>query len=151
MPSSYVISPVLPIILGQLNFLLDFNIYYVITCTDVFIFILRFNLKSHLHFRDLSFNQLTSFPKEGLNGLNQLKLVGNFKLKEALAAKDFINLRFVFDYFAVVENRVGFHTKVCSLVTAVPKFSGRLCVCVRAHLHMCIHVCIFTYMVWVTH
>ncbi|KAJ8796033.1 hypothetical protein J1605_002795 [Eschrichtius robustus] len=43
---------------------------------------------------DISFNELTSFPTEGLNGLNQLKLVGNFKLKEALAAKDFVNLRF---------------------------------------------------------
>ncbi|KAB1272316.1 Leucine-rich repeat-containing G-protein coupled receptor 4 [Camelus dromedarius] len=43
---------------------------------------------------DVSFNELTSFPTEGLNGLNQLKLVGNFKLKEALAAKDFVNLRF---------------------------------------------------------
>uniref|UniRef100_A0A8C8ZU15 Leucine-rich repeat-containing G-protein coupled receptor 4 n=1 Tax=Prolemur simus TaxID=1328070 RepID=A0A8C8ZU15_PROSS len=42
---------------------------------------------------DVSFNELTSFPTEGLNGLNQLKLVGNFKLKEALAAKDFVNLR----------------------------------------------------------
>ncbi|XP_004408716.1 PREDICTED: leucine-rich repeat-containing G-protein coupled receptor 4 isoform X2 [Odobenus rosmarus divergens] len=42
---------------------------------------------------DISFNELTSFPTEGLNGLNQLKLVGNFKLKEALAAKDFVNLR----------------------------------------------------------
>uniref|UniRef100_A0A8C9C090 Leucine-rich repeat-containing G-protein coupled receptor 4 n=1 Tax=Phocoena sinus TaxID=42100 RepID=A0A8C9C090_PHOSS len=39
------------------------------------------------------FNELTSFPTEGLNVLNQLKLVGNFKLKEALAAKDFVNLR----------------------------------------------------------
>uniref|UniRef100_A0A452GBK2 Leucine-rich repeat-containing G-protein coupled receptor 4 n=1 Tax=Capra hircus TaxID=9925 RepID=A0A452GBK2_CAPHI len=45
---------------------------------------------------DVSFNELTSFPTEGLNGLNQLKLVGNFKLKEALAAKDFVNLRCVF-------------------------------------------------------
>ncbi|XP_060462230.1 leucine-rich repeat-containing G-protein coupled receptor 4 isoform X1 [Panthera onca] len=42
---------------------------------------------------DVSFNELTSFPTEGLNGLNQLKLVGNFKLQEALAAKDFVNLR----------------------------------------------------------
>ncbi|KAG8510761.1 Leucine-rich repeat-containing G-protein coupled receptor 4 [Galemys pyrenaicus] len=42
---------------------------------------------------DVSFNELTSFPTEGLSGLNQLKLVGNFKLKEALAAKDFVNLR----------------------------------------------------------
>uniref|UniRef100_A0A2K6GW85 Leucine-rich repeat-containing G-protein coupled receptor 4 n=1 Tax=Propithecus coquereli TaxID=379532 RepID=A0A2K6GW85_PROCO len=42
---------------------------------------------------DVSFNELTSFPSEGLNGLNQLKLVGNFKLKEALTAKDFVNLR----------------------------------------------------------
>ncbi|XP_054441953.1 leucine-rich repeat-containing G-protein coupled receptor 4 [Pteronotus mesoamericanus] len=42
---------------------------------------------------DVSFNELTSFPTEGLNGLNQLKLVGNFQLKEALAAKDFVNLR----------------------------------------------------------
>ncbi|EHB06178.1 Leucine-rich repeat-containing G-protein coupled receptor 4 [Heterocephalus glaber] len=42
---------------------------------------------------DVSFNALTSFPTEGLNGLNQLKLVGNFELKGALAAKDFVNLR----------------------------------------------------------
>ncbi|XP_016061607.1 PREDICTED: leucine-rich repeat-containing G-protein coupled receptor 4, partial [Miniopterus natalensis] len=42
---------------------------------------------------DVSFNELTSFPTEGLSGLNQLKLVGNFQLKEALAAKDFVNLR----------------------------------------------------------
>ncbi|XP_048216093.1 leucine-rich repeat-containing G-protein coupled receptor 4 [Perognathus longimembris pacificus] len=42
---------------------------------------------------DVSFNELTSFPTEGLSGLNQLKLVGNFKLKDALAAKDFANLR----------------------------------------------------------
>lgn len=57
------------------------------------------NLISHSHFRDVSFNELTSFPTEGLNGLNQLKLVGNFQLKEALAAKDFVNLRCVFAYF----------------------------------------------------
>uniref|UniRef100_A0A5F5Q0L7 Leucine-rich repeat-containing G-protein coupled receptor 4 n=1 Tax=Equus caballus TaxID=9796 RepID=A0A5F5Q0L7_HORSE len=42
---------------------------------------------------DVSFNELTSFPTEGLHGLNQLKLVGNVKLREALAAKDFVNLR----------------------------------------------------------
>ncbi|XP_020833630.1 leucine-rich repeat-containing G-protein coupled receptor 4 isoform X1 [Phascolarctos cinereus] len=42
---------------------------------------------------DISFNELTSFPTEGLNGLNQLKLMGNFHLKEALSAKDFVNLR----------------------------------------------------------
>ncbi|KAM7164485.1 leucine-rich repeat-containing G-protein coupled receptor 4 isoform 2-T2 [Macrochelys suwanniensis] len=42
---------------------------------------------------DLSFNKLTSFPTEGLNGLNQLKLAGNSELKEALAAKDFVKLR----------------------------------------------------------
>ncbi|XP_024070613.2 leucine-rich repeat-containing G-protein coupled receptor 4 isoform X3 [Terrapene carolina triunguis] len=42
---------------------------------------------------DLSFNELTSFPTEGLNGLNQLKLAGNSELKEALAAKDFVKLR----------------------------------------------------------
>ncbi|XP_039393527.1 leucine-rich repeat-containing G-protein coupled receptor 4 isoform X2 [Mauremys reevesii] len=42
---------------------------------------------------DLSFNELTSFPTEGLNGLNQLKLAGNFELKEALSAKDFVKLR----------------------------------------------------------
>ncbi|XP_060032648.1 leucine-rich repeat-containing G-protein coupled receptor 4 isoform X2 [Erinaceus europaeus] len=42
---------------------------------------------------DLSFNELTTFPTEGLSGLNQLKLVGNFKMKEALSAKDFVNLR----------------------------------------------------------
>ena len=47
------------------------------------------------HFRDVSFNELTSFPTEGLNGLNQLKLVGNFQLKDALAARDFANLRCV--------------------------------------------------------
>ena len=58
--------------------------------------VLGVNLKSYSHFRDVSFNELTSFPTEGLNGLNQLKLVGNFKLKEALAAKDFVNLRCVF-------------------------------------------------------
>ena len=58
--------------------------------------VLGVNLKSYSPFRDVSFNELTSFPTEGLNGLNQLKLVGNFKLKEALAAKDFVNLRCVF-------------------------------------------------------
>uniref|UniRef100_A0A8C5L729 Leucine-rich repeat-containing G-protein coupled receptor 4 n=1 Tax=Jaculus jaculus TaxID=51337 RepID=A0A8C5L729_JACJA len=42
---------------------------------------------------DLSFNELKSLPTEGLSGLNQLKLVGNFQLKEALAAKDFTSLR----------------------------------------------------------
>ncbi|XP_013358418.1 PREDICTED: leucine-rich repeat-containing G-protein coupled receptor 4, partial [Chinchilla lanigera] len=42
---------------------------------------------------DVSFNALTSFPTEGLSGLNQLKLVGNFELKGALAPKDFTNLR----------------------------------------------------------
>ncbi|XP_048340330.1 leucine-rich repeat-containing G-protein coupled receptor 4 [Sphaerodactylus townsendi] len=42
---------------------------------------------------DLSFNALTSFPTEGLSGLNQLKLVGNTELREALAAKDFVKLR----------------------------------------------------------
>ncbi|XP_019406880.1 PREDICTED: leucine-rich repeat-containing G-protein coupled receptor 4 isoform X2 [Crocodylus porosus] len=42
---------------------------------------------------DLSFNELISIPTEGLNGLNQLKLAGNFELKEALAAKDFAKLR----------------------------------------------------------
>lgn len=47
------------------------------------------------YFRDVSFNELTSLPTEGLNGLNQLKLVGNFKLKGALAARDFANLRCV--------------------------------------------------------
>uniref|UniRef100_A0A8C0G7F2 Leucine-rich repeat-containing G-protein coupled receptor 4 n=1 Tax=Chelonoidis abingdonii TaxID=106734 RepID=A0A8C0G7F2_CHEAB len=46
-----------------------------------------------LRILDLSFNELTSFPTEGLNGLNQLKLAGNFELKEALAAKDFVKLR----------------------------------------------------------
>ena len=56
-------------------------------------------MKSYSHFRDVSFNELTSFPTEGLNGLNQLKLVGNFKMKEALAAKDFVNLRCVFLIF----------------------------------------------------
>uniref|UniRef100_A0A8C0L1S3 Leucine-rich repeat-containing G-protein coupled receptor 4 n=1 Tax=Canis lupus dingo TaxID=286419 RepID=A0A8C0L1S3_CANLU len=55
--------------------------------------ILGVNVSSHSHFRDISFNELTSFPTEGLSGLNQLKLVGNLKLKEALAAKDFVNLR----------------------------------------------------------
>lgn len=68
--------------------------------------ILGVNLKSHLHFRDISFNELTSFPTEGLNGLNQLKLVGNFQLKEALSAKDFVNLRCVFAY-------VSFLLKFC--------------------------------------
>lgn len=47
------------------------------------------------YFRDVSFNELTSLPTEGLNGLNQLKLVGNFKLKGALAARNFANLRCV--------------------------------------------------------
>nr|XP_013002706.1 LOW QUALITY PROTEIN: leucine-rich repeat-containing G-protein coupled receptor 4 [Cavia porcellus] len=42
---------------------------------------------------DLSFNALTSFPTEGLSGLNQLKLVGNVEMKGALAPKDFVNLR----------------------------------------------------------
>ncbi|KYO21935.1 hypothetical protein Y1Q_0000589 [Alligator mississippiensis] len=42
---------------------------------------------------DLSFNELISIPTEGLNGLNQLKLAGNFELKEALAAKEFAKLR----------------------------------------------------------
>lgn len=62
------------------------------------------NLISEIHSRafaklgtitnlDVSFNELTSLPTEGLNGLNQLKLVGNFKLKGALAARDFANLR----------------------------------------------------------
>lgn len=62
--------------------------------------ILGVNSKSHSCFRDVSFNELTSFPTEGLSGLNQLKLVGNFQLKEALAAKDFVNLRCVFAYFS---------------------------------------------------
>ena len=68
--------------------------------THVQICVLGVNLKSYSHFRYISFNELTSFPTEGLNGLNQLKLVGNFKLKEALAAKDFVNLRCVFAYFS---------------------------------------------------
>lgn len=55
----------------------------------------RANVKSLSYFRDVSFNELTSLPTEGLNGLNQLKLVGNFKLKGALAARDFANLRCV--------------------------------------------------------
>uniref|UniRef100_A0A8D0GJX5 Leucine-rich repeat-containing G-protein coupled receptor 4 n=1 Tax=Sphenodon punctatus TaxID=8508 RepID=A0A8D0GJX5_SPHPU len=42
---------------------------------------------------DLSFNELTSFPADGLSGLNQLKLAGNLELKEALVAKDFVKLR----------------------------------------------------------
>ncbi|EMP28115.1 Leucine-rich repeat-containing G-protein coupled receptor 4 [Chelonia mydas] len=46
-----------------------------------------------LRILDLSFNELTSFPTEGLNGLNQLKLAGNSELKDALAAKDFVKLR----------------------------------------------------------
>uniref|UniRef100_A0A7M4FVE3 Leucine-rich repeat-containing G-protein coupled receptor 4 n=1 Tax=Crocodylus porosus TaxID=8502 RepID=A0A7M4FVE3_CROPO len=46
-----------------------------------------------LRILDLSFNELISIPTEGLNGLNQLKLAGNFELKEALAAKDFAKLR----------------------------------------------------------
>ena len=66
--------------------------------------VLGVNLKSYSHFRDVSFNELTSFPTEGLNGLNQLKLVGNFKLKEALAAKDFVNLRCVFLIFLFSES-----------------------------------------------
>uniref|UniRef100_A0A8C5QAL9 Leucine-rich repeat-containing G-protein coupled receptor 4 n=1 Tax=Leptobrachium leishanense TaxID=445787 RepID=A0A8C5QAL9_9ANUR len=46
-------------------------------------------------FLDLSFNDLTSFPTEGLHGLNQLKLVGNPNLKDSLAAKDLLKLRSV--------------------------------------------------------
>ncbi|PKU35887.1 leucine-rich repeat-containing g-protein coupled receptor 4 [Limosa lapponica baueri] len=46
---------------------------------------------------DLSFNELTSVPTEGLSGLNQLKLAGNSELKEALAAKNFAKLRYVAD------------------------------------------------------
>ncbi|XP_023559991.1 leucine-rich repeat-containing G-protein coupled receptor 4 [Octodon degus] len=42
---------------------------------------------------DVSFNALTSFPTEGLRGLNQLKLVGNLELKDALAPEDFVSLR----------------------------------------------------------
>ncbi|KAH0620842.1 hypothetical protein JD844_021661 [Phrynosoma platyrhinos] len=42
---------------------------------------------------DLSFNSLTSFPTGGLTRLNQLKLVGNTELKDALSAKDFMKLR----------------------------------------------------------
>ncbi|XP_060621994.2 leucine-rich repeat-containing G-protein coupled receptor 4 isoform X2 [Anolis sagrei] len=42
---------------------------------------------------DLSFNALTSFPTGSLSGLNQLKLVGNTELKDALSAKDFMKLR----------------------------------------------------------
>uniref|UniRef100_A0A8C8VQR1 Leucine-rich repeat-containing G-protein coupled receptor 4 n=1 Tax=Pelusios castaneus TaxID=367368 RepID=A0A8C8VQR1_9SAUR len=42
---------------------------------------------------DFSFNELISFPTEGLSGLNQLKLAGNSELKEALSAKDFVKLR----------------------------------------------------------
>ena len=42
---------------------------------------------------DLSFNELTSVPTEGLSGLNQLKLAGNSELKEALAAQNFAKLR----------------------------------------------------------
>ncbi|XP_069479610.1 leucine-rich repeat-containing G-protein coupled receptor 4 isoform X2 [Ambystoma mexicanum] len=44
---------------------------------------------------DLSFNELTSFPTGGLNGLNQLKLTGNPKLRESLTAKDLFKLRSV--------------------------------------------------------
>lgn len=55
----------------------------------------RVNVKYLSYFRDVSFNELTSLPTEGLNGLNQLKLVGNLKLKGALAARDFANLRCV--------------------------------------------------------
>ncbi|XP_053305140.1 leucine-rich repeat-containing G-protein coupled receptor 4 [Spea bombifrons] len=44
---------------------------------------------------DLSFNDLTSFPTEGLHGLNQLKLTGNSKLKESLASKNLLKLRSV--------------------------------------------------------
>ncbi|XP_005995128.1 leucine-rich repeat-containing G-protein coupled receptor 4 isoform X3 [Latimeria chalumnae] len=42
---------------------------------------------------DLSFNELDSFPTSGLRGLSQLKLAGNSKLKELLAAKDLLKLR----------------------------------------------------------
>uniref|UniRef100_A0ABM5F984 Leucine-rich repeat-containing G-protein coupled receptor 4 n=1 Tax=Pogona vitticeps TaxID=103695 RepID=A0ABM5F984_9SAUR len=42
---------------------------------------------------DLSFNALTSFPTGGLSRLNQLKLVGNTELKDALSEKDFVKLR----------------------------------------------------------
>ncbi|XP_053576365.1 leucine-rich repeat-containing G-protein coupled receptor 4 [Bombina bombina] len=42
---------------------------------------------------DLSFNGLSSFPTEGLNDLNQLKLTGNMGLKDTLAAKDLAKLR----------------------------------------------------------
>ncbi|MEE6499057.1 hypothetical protein FKM82_003299 [Ascaphus truei] len=44
---------------------------------------------------DLSFNELTSFPTQGLHGLNQLKLNGNPELKDSLAAKDLLKLRSV--------------------------------------------------------
>lgn len=81
-------------------------------------------MKYLLYFRDVSFNELTSFPTEGLNGLNQLKLVGNFKLKGALAARDFANLRCVclcplFLLLVIVG------PKLLSLLW-FPDFSGRL-------------------------
>nr|XP_033784425.1 leucine-rich repeat-containing G-protein coupled receptor 4 isoform X1 [Geotrypetes seraphini] len=44
---------------------------------------------------DLSFNLLTSFSAEGLNGLNQLKLTGNPELTEPLTAKNLSRLRSV--------------------------------------------------------
>lgn len=86
--------------LNFLKALIFMMLIHVQTC------VIGVNLKSYSHFRDVSFNELTSFPTEGLNGLNQLKLVGNFKLKEALAAKDFVNLRCVFLIF-LFSGRIG--------------------------------------------
>ncbi|XP_029438606.1 leucine-rich repeat-containing G-protein coupled receptor 4 isoform X2 [Rhinatrema bivittatum] len=44
---------------------------------------------------DLSFNVLTSFPAEGLRGLNHLKLAGNTELSTPLMARDLPKLRSV--------------------------------------------------------
>lgn len=65
---------------------------YLIFCNLTQVFLLHLFSFTNL-FRDLSFNALTSFPTEGLSGLNQLKLVGNTELREALTAKDFMKLR----------------------------------------------------------
>ncbi|XP_063294637.1 leucine-rich repeat-containing G-protein coupled receptor 4 [Pelobates fuscus] len=54
-----------------------------------------FTTLSSLSNLDLCFNDLTSFPTEGLQGLNQLKLTGNPRLKESFAAKDLLKLRSV--------------------------------------------------------
>lgn len=54
-----------------------------------------FNTLGSLTSLDLSFNQLTSFPTGGLNGLNQLKLIGNPDLRQSLTAKNLLKLRSV--------------------------------------------------------